>query len=60
MAKENGYHCPDASLAKDLGGNVILIGSSKKPGECAPTMSAANSPGKLWETLATKVADTHY
>lgn len=60
MAKENGHYCPDASPAEDLGGNVILIGSSKKPGEWAPTVSAANSQGKLWETLVTKVADTRH
>ncbi|KAF2212850.1 hypothetical protein CERZMDRAFT_90678, partial [Cercospora zeae-maydis SCOH1-5] len=33
-AKENGHHCPDALPAKDLGGNVIVTGSSKRPGEC--------------------------
>lgn len=60
MAKENGHYCPDASPAKDLGGNVILIGSSKKPGESpqGPPRIAKVSCGRLWlRKLLTRVIE---
>jgi len=33
-AKANGHYCADASPAKGKGGKVLVMGSSKRPGDC--------------------------
>jgi hypothetical protein len=60
QAKKNGHYCPDTSPAKDLSRNVIVTGSSKRPGECPQYLPLIGQVSWVGKTLAIDLTDMHY